>query len=160
MRRIVSRRPDPDFVTFISEVSGIDYATQPLADPRLWFVMSIRDIGGRIMAGFAVEYLHDFDALFSGFVVDRRAFTRRILMVLFASLFSRVARLTAKIDPEHHASKDICRRMGFVYEGFLRRGLDGDRDAELYGMLVEDCRYLPGYAGPSTILAPATATMH
>jgi RimJ/RimL family protein N-acetyltransferase len=160
MKRIVSRRPDPDFVTFISDLSGVDYFSQPLGDPNLWFVLSIKDAGGRVMAGFAVEYLHDFDALFSGFVADRRAFTRRILMVLFASLFSRVARLTAKIDPEHHASKDIVRRMGFVYEGFLRRGLDGDRDAELYGMLVEDCRYLPGFRARPTLTAPATATMH
>jgi hypothetical protein len=34
------------------------------------------------------------------------------------------------------------RKLGAVYEGFLRHGLDGDRDALVFGMLREDCRWL------------------
>ena len=31
-------------------------------------------------------------------------------------------------------------RLGFLYEGFLRLGVEGRRDALLFGMLPEDCR--------------------
>jgi hypothetical protein len=36
----------------------------------------------------------------------------------------------------------------FIYEGYRPLGLEGSRDTIVYGMLREDCKYLPGYDGP------------
>jgi hypothetical protein len=44
--------------------------------------------------------------------------------------------------------------MGFVYEGFRRKGLEGSRDVMCYGMLKDDCKYLPGYKGPTVTATP------
>ena len=35
-----------------------------------------------------------------------------------------------------------------IYEGFLRMGVEGNRDALMFGMLRSDCRFLPGYRPP------------
>jgi hypothetical protein len=44
--------------------------------------------------------------------------------------------------------------MGFVYEGYRRLGLEGSRDTLVYGMLKDDCKYLPGYTGPTVVASP------
>jgi hypothetical protein len=36
-------------------------------------------------------------------------------------------------------------RLGFIYEGYRPLGLEGTRDTIVYGMLKEDCRYLPDF---------------
>jgi hypothetical protein len=104
-----------------------------------------------VVAGMAVEYLHDFDGFFTAAVLDPEVMNRKLLRAIFATLFSRVVRITATVDPDNHPSKKALLRLGFVYEGFLRMGLDGVRDAELYGMLRGDCKYLPGYAGGTIV---------
>lgn len=157
MKRFVTRVPDRDFVAFMRDNAGIDLSNQPLDDPRLWFTVSVRDDNtGEMVGGLAVEFLHNFDAYFSAAVIDPEVLTRRLLRAIFSTLFTRVTRLTATVDPENYPSKEGLRRLGFVFEGFLRRGLDGVRDAELYGMLLEDCKFLPGYAGGT--VTPATVT--
>lgn len=155
MIRIISRKPDEQFVQFMLHVAGVDLSRQDLANPNKWFVCSCKDTTGMIVAGMAVEYLHDFDAFFTAAVIDPEALTRRLLRAIFATLFSRVTRLTATVSPDNYASKEGLRRLGFQYEGFLRRGLDGNIDAEVYGLLAEDCKYLPGYSGGT--IAPTTA---
>jgi hypothetical protein len=47
--------------------------------------------------------------------------------------------------------------MGFVYEGYRRIGLGGTRDVMCYGMLKADCKYLPGYTGPTVQATPTLA---
>lgn len=37
--------------------------------------------------------------------------------------------------------------IGFVLEGNLRRAYDGQHDALVFGLLAEECRFLPGYKG-------------
>jgi RimJ/RimL family protein N-acetyltransferase len=152
-----SRKPDADFVSFMRREAGLDLSRQPIDDPRYWFVAFARDVTGQVVAGMAVEYLHAFDGFFTAAVIDPEVMNRKLLRAIFATLFSRVTRITATVDPDNHVSRDALKRLGFIYEGFLRRGLDGKRDAELYGMLMEDCKYLPGYAG-GTIVTAGTAT--
>jgi hypothetical protein len=51
-------------------------------------------------------------------------------------------RVTIMIDAENSKLEHTVRKMGFVYEGMIRRGLDGWRDALVFGMLAQDCRWL------------------
>ena len=56
-----------------------------------------------------------------------------------------------------------CAAWAFVYEGFLRCGIEGSRDALMFGMLRHECRFLirprlnryPTNGGPHGILTQA-----
>jgi RimJ/RimL family protein N-acetyltransferase len=67
-------------------------------------------------------------------------------------LFSQARRITAFVDVDNQRALKQMQRMGFVYEGYCRLGINGVRDAYVYGMLRDDCRYLPGYTGGTTLI--------
>tara|TARA_R110000787_G_scaffold126662_1_gene237967 strand:+ start:308 stop:802 length:495 start_codon:yes stop_codon:yes gene_type:complete len=51
-------------------------------------------------------------------------------------------RVTAIIVKSNKKSRKFVERAGFRLEGVARKGFDGIRDACIYGMLFEDCKYL------------------
>lgn len=130
-----------DLVDYLRDRINLDLTGQNLDGPN-WFCVTVRDAMGQVVAGAACEFKTPFDASFSVAVDKPQAITRKLLHGLFMALFSQAKRVTALVDPANGHAEKCVRRMGFVYEGFLRRGLDGERDALLYGMLREDCRYL------------------
>lgn len=133
-----------DFIHFMMEQNHLDLRRQPLDNEQKWFCATMRDTWAEniIVAGLACEFKNAFDVHFSTGVADPGCISRRILRGVFQSLFSRAVRITALVDPRNAHSNALVQRMGFIYEGFLRRGLDGYHDANLYGMLEEDCKYL------------------
>lgn len=134
----------PDFAAYMLDRLDLDLRGQNLSGPN-WFCVTVReDVTGHIVAGLACEFKSPFEAHFSAAIDEPEAITRVLLRGIFAALFTKATRVTALVDPENHEGQDRVIRLGFVYEGFLRRGLDGDRDAMIFGMLREDCRYLPG----------------
>jgi hypothetical protein len=131
-----------DFIAFMHDRLDIDLRHQPLDGPN-WFCVTVRDqLSDQVVAGLAAEFKSPFDAHLSVAIDDPDVITRRLLRGIFRALFTRAVRITMLVDPANTAAKDQAIRLGGVYEGFLRRGLDGDRDALVYGMLKEDCRYL------------------
>jgi RimJ/RimL family protein N-acetyltransferase len=66
---------------------------------------------------------------------------------VFSTLFTRVVRLTAFVDVNNQRAMRNAVSMGFVYEGFCRKGINGNRDAYTFGMLKEDCRMLRPVGG-------------
>jgi hypothetical protein len=60
-------------------------------------------------------------------------------------VYSRAVRCTAQCHPDNRAAIKGVRHMGFVYEGFMRKAIEGRWDALLFGMLKEECPWLPGY---------------
>lgn len=133
---------EPDFIAYMRDRIDLDLRGQNLDGPN-WFCVTVREpITGHVIAGLACEFKTPFDAHFSAAIDHPDAISRRLLRGIFRALFSRAARLTALVDPVNFAAEDMVERLGFVYEGFLRRGLDGRRDALLYGMIPEDCKFL------------------
>jgi hypothetical protein len=134
-----------DLVEFMYHQNNLDLRGQPLGGPK-WFCATMRDswAGNIVVAGLVCEFKNNFDVHFSTAVADPGCISRRILRGVFQSLFSKAVRITALVDPRNAHSNNLVLRMGFVYEGFLRMGLDGFHDANLYGMLRQDCKYLPG----------------
>lgn len=142
---------EPDFVQFMLQRINLDLRHQPLEGPN-WFCVTVRDqITGRVAAGLACEFKTWFDVSFSAAIDDPDAITRRLLKGIFTALFTKARRITALVDPENHHAEDVVNRLGFTYEGFVRRGLDGDHDALLYGMLPEECIFLPGVRAARTV---------
>lgn len=135
---------EPDAVVFLSEATGIDFMLTDFTTPR-WFCVTARAEDGSLMGVATGEFKTWFDVHFSCAIADRRCMSRRLLRSIFSALFSRAVRVTALVSPDNESAVEQTRRMGFVYEGFLRKGVEGNRDALVFGMLIEDCPFLPGY---------------
>jgi hypothetical protein len=138
----------PDANALLSAFTDIDFSTQ---DMRHWLCATGYDENDQIAGVLACEPKTWFDWHFSCVVVDPRCISRRLLRTVFKTLFTQAVRVTALIDPANERAVSNARRMGFLYEGFLRKGVEGRRDALMFGMLAEDCPWLPGYQGPTII---------
>jgi hypothetical protein len=57
-------------------------------------------------------------------------------------------RITAQVRPDNQQANRSVRRLGFQFEGFQRFAIEGRWDANLYGMLANECRYLPKVRPP------------
>jgi len=130
-------------VELLSLSTGVDYFGTEFTDENTWFCVTVRN-GAKIALIVVFEFKNSFDAHVSTVLVDRRALTRRLLTAMVRAIFSKAARITAHIDPSNQAALDQVWRMGFRYEGYLRRGIEGTRDAVVFGLLPEDCPYLEG----------------
>jgi hypothetical protein len=131
----------------------IDFSRCSLTAPR-WFSAWARNETGHIIGIFAVEFPVWFEGKVTVLVLDPRCLSRRVLRAIFTALFSKVKRLTAEVEPDNRRALRQVQRLGFVYEGYRPLGLEGSRDTIVYGMLREDCLYLPGHdteASPRTV---------
>ena len=116
-----------------------------------WFCCTVFDGFGNVKAACLAEPQSLFEVHFTAAIDDPSAISRKLLKTIFGTLFSRYVRIVAKVEPENFHSADVVRRLGFQYAGFLRRGLDGNRDAYIFDMLRDDCKWLPGYTGGTVI---------
>ena len=137
----------------LSNATGIDFSPWVIKAPR-WFSAWARDERGAVAGLFAIEFKYPWEGYVNIVVVDQRCMTQRALRAIFTAAFSRAVRLTAEIEPHNRKALRQVQRMGFVYEGYRRMGLEGRRDVMCYGMLREDCKYLPGYKGSTVIAEP------
>ena len=130
-------------IEVLSLSTGVDYSNTEFSDENTWFCVTVRR-RGRIALIVVFEFKSWCDAHVSTVCLDPRALTRRLLTAMTRAIFTRAARITAHIDPSNQAALNQVWRMGFKYEGYLRRGIEGTRDAVVFGLLPEDCPYLAG----------------
>ena len=143
---------EPDGVAFLYQETEVDFTGAPFDQ---WLCVTARNDHGAVVGVLTAEPRTIHDWHFSCAVADQRCMSRRLLRTIFTVLFDRLgaARLTALVSPYNHRAIKQMGRLGFVYEGFGRLMVNGNRDALMFGMLRDDCRWLPGYAG-GTILTP------
>jgi hypothetical protein len=141
-----------DAADYLSEHVGIDYSYGGAFSEPKWFCVTARDDEGHIAGVLACEFKTWFDVHFNTAITDQRCMSRRLLRAVFAALFTRAVRITANVDARNVRAIRQMKRLGFVYEGFCRLGIEGTRDACVFGMLKDDCKFLAGYAGGTTIL--------
>lgn len=132
-----------DAIEFLSQETGIDY-TQIDFDQPHWFCVTARRRDGTLLGVIACEFKTWFEAHFNAAVADPGFIRAKLLSAIFSTVFSQAVRITALIDPDNERAIKNARQLGFVYEGYLRLGVEGRRDALLFGMLRHDCRFLPG----------------
>lgn len=135
---------------FVSHRTGVDYTGAPMDNDR-WFCVTARDGDGKLAGVILCEFINHFEAYFTSAVADPRCVSRRLLRAVFTALFSRAVRLTAFVDVDNKRAIKNAIAMGFVYEGFCRLGINGVTNAYTFGMLKGDCKFLPGYAGGTTL---------
>jgi hypothetical protein len=140
----------PEAERFISQRTGIDYSHGAPFDEKQWFCATIYNPSGAIIGVILCEFVNWFEAHFNAASDDPRSTSRRLLRAVFTALFSRVVRLTAFVDVDNKRAVKNAIRLGFIFEGFCRLGINGRRDAYTFGMLKGDCKFLPNYAGGTT----------
>jgi hypothetical protein len=138
-----------DAVEYLTDRIGVDFSYGSFQPPN-WFCVTARDDEGQIMGVLAAEFQTWFDAKFYTAISNQRCMSKRLLTAIFTALFAQAVRITAEIDTDNRRALRQMQRMGFVYEGFCRLGINGNRDALVFGMLRQDCKYLPGYTGGTT----------
>lgn len=122
----------------------IDFTPCDFRAPR-WFSAWARNEKGHVVGIFATELPVWFEGKVTILVLDPRCLSRRVLRAIFTALFSQVKRLTAEVEPDNRRALRQVQRLGFSYEGYHPLGVEGSRDTIIYGMLREDCRYLPDF---------------
>jgi len=132
---------------------NVDFTRASFKAPQ-WFSAWARNSQGYITGIFAIEFVHWFEGKVTIMVLDPRCMSRRVLRAIFTAAFTNARRLTAEVEPDNRRALRQVQRLGFVYEGYRRLGLEGTRDTLVYGMLKDDCKYLPGYKGPTVIAEP------
>jgi hypothetical protein len=139
----------PDAIALLSLRTNIDFSVASFQLPH-WFCVTARTDEGDVAGVVVCEFFTHFDATFNAVVIDRHCLTRRLYRAIFTALFSKAVRLTAEVATHNRDALRIMPRLGFVYEGYRRRGINGTTDSMMFGMLREDCVFLPGYAGGTT----------
>jgi RimJ/RimL family protein N-acetyltransferase len=146
---------DPEACRFLEAETHVAFHH---LDTSEWFCVAGRNSDGAVVGVLTLEPRNWFDWHWSCAVADPHVLSRRLLRTIFRTLFKAGAvRITALIEPSNEQAIKSVRRLGFVYEGFLRMGIEGDRDALVFGMLEGDCRWLhlaphSGLRAPSTII--------
>jgi hypothetical protein len=130
----------PDAVRFLMDRTGIDFSHCDFAAPQWLCVTANKD--GVIQGVLIAEFTTWFECHLTLAVDDFTCISRRLLEVIFATLFSQAVRITAQVRPDNQQANRSVRRLGFQFEGFQRFAIEGRWDANLYGMLANECRYL------------------
>lgn len=140
----VSFKPlKPDAKTFLSWMTGLDFSGQDFTDEDYWFCCTVYDKGAPVIV-IVLEFKSPHDPHLTVAVTDPHGLSRSLLTTLFQTTFVYAERMTALVEPGNKRVIDQIWRMGFKYEGYLRRGYGDRRDALVFGLLPEDCPYMLG----------------
>ena len=71
--------------------------------------------------------------------------TKRVLKVIFGYPFIQLGlnRVTAIVKETNLKSRSLVERLGFILEGELKKYYETGESAMVYGLLKDDCRWLP-----------------
>lgn len=102
--------------------------------------------GGVLVGGVVLTHVTTFDGHVSIVLDSPRVLTPGALDALFSVPFRRLGlkRLTILTDPRNKRVRRLAEGLGWTLEGKMRCGLDGERDALVYGMLASECRWIKG----------------
>ena len=74
---------------------------------------------------------------------ERPFWTRRGMREIFNYPFKQlgVSRLKAETSVDNSRCRSILERLGFQFEGIMRKAFDGETDSCVYSMLQAECRW-------------------
>lgn len=75
------------------------------------------------------------------------AYRHKVIGAVFQYAFVQLkcVRMTAITTKKNARARAFLESLGFELEGKVRRGYDGRRDALIYGLMAQDCRFLGGF---------------
>lgn len=89
-----------------------------------------------------------------------RQFARHIAETVF--VVNDCNHCTVKIRAKNKVAREAAVRAGFRHEGMMRQANDDGDDIHIYGMLREECKWLPRIhrEDPNTTAQPSTKVAH
>jgi len=130
-----------DAVAFLEQRTGLDFSAADFEQPK-WLCVTARRPDGALQGVLACEFKQWFNVHLTMAIDDIFCVSPKVLFAIFRTLFSRARRITALVPTDNERSLKQIHLLGFQYEGFMRLGFDGQRDALLFGMLANECRWL------------------
>lgn len=99
--------------------------------------------GGEIIAGIVYYCYRHPNIEMAIAATDPAWCTRKVLKYGFDYPFNQLGcnRITVLVDSENQPVRAFDERLGFVHEGTLRQA-HPNGDAEVYGMLKSECRWI------------------
>lgn len=99
---------------------------------------------GVLEAGMIFSNYRGFEVELTIAAKSPRWATRDVLRAIFHVAFVQLGcvRFMVKIAKNNKRARKLAEGVGFQYEGKLRNGYDGLKDAIVYGMLSRECRFL------------------
>lgn len=105
-------------------------------------------VGGAVITNFRQgEYGNDCEI--SCAAETSMAFRPWVCTAVFQYIFVQLGcvRCTSITTKKNRRTRAFLKALGFALEGCVRRAYDGRNSALIYGLLVEDCRFLAGAGG-------------
>jgi RimJ/RimL family protein N-acetyltransferase len=134
---IGDRDRDEEIAKFICERTAMDLGDTP------YTCIGQIDQSGVLVGGvlFNNYTQRDIHAHIAG---DGQWLSRRFLGECFRYVFHHLGcdRVTGLVAASNSHALDFDQKLGFIYEGTLRRYLPGGEDCIVLGMLREECRWL------------------
>ena len=130
-----------DAIEMLTERTGIEFGFVDFTDPS-WLCVTARREDGSLQGVLVGEFKQWWDCHLTMAVDDMSCATPKVMKAIFKAIFSQARRITVIVPPDNERSLEQLHLLGFVYEGFIRRGFDGTRDALMFGMLPEDSIWL------------------
>jgi RimJ/RimL family protein N-acetyltransferase len=100
--------------------------------------------GGNLAGGVVYSEYRGHDIRANIASTSPRWLSRDVLWQLFKYPFKQLgcARITVIVSDDNPRSERLARWLGFVPEGRIRAGMSTGRDALVFGMLQNECRWI------------------
>lgn len=99
---------------------------------------------GKLIAGVIYNNYRKHSIEMTIVAIDSTWATKNTLRKFYEYPFNQlgVARVTATIAKPNKRARKMVERLGYKLEGVARHGMDGVKDACIYGMLKKECKWL------------------
>ena len=140
---------DDDGLVFVSAALQLEPdAMRPCASAILCENTGSKLLGGVVWHEYR-KFKHGATCEFSGALMPGVTVTRGAVedFFLYPFRYLKVTRLQASTPYDNQKARKFLRKLGFQFEGILRRAHDGRRAAVVFSMLPEECPWLKGRHG-------------
>jgi hypothetical protein len=129
-------------------------------EPGMYQAMAILDDNGEFQGGVAFSDFRGYDCQLSTAAETPMAWRDLVIHAVFDYVFNQLScvRCTALAKKSNKRARAFLEGLGFVLEGRIRQGYDGVKDAMIYGMLREECRYIQEFTVDGDNIVRETST--
>lgn len=115
--------------------------------PGMYQALMVVNSKGEFCAGVIVDNYMRIDCRMSVAAETFAVWRPHVLRAIFHYVFVQLGcvRCTATTRKTNMKARAFLEGLGFKLEGNLRKGFDGVKDALIYGLLAEECRFLEGF---------------
>jgi len=99
---------------------------------------------GKIVGGIVFSEYRIEDIALSAAFEDKECFIRENVKHVFKYPFEQLKchRVTAYTETDNKSANKILKQLGFKHEGTMREIGENQKDANIYGMLQRECKWL------------------